>query len=357
MDPTLLQEPLLTWFDAHRRELPWRDSRDPYAIWVSEVMLQQTQVETVRGRWGPFLERFPTVAALAAAEEAEVLAAWSGLGYYRRARGLHAAAREVVRAHGGALPGEVAALQALPGFGPYTAGAVASIAFGAQAPLVDGNVARVLSRLFRVAGDPGRGPVKRRLWELAAAAVPAARPGDWNQALMELGALVCRPQAPRCPECPLRARCQALAADEVRRYPTPARRSEAPTIPRAALFLGRRDGAFLLARRPPDGLLGGMWELPAAEPGPEETTADAARALASRLGLRARLEPRGRAAHQFTHRRWEVQVWAAQVPARWRPRGLEPGGWRFVRQDELAELAIPTATRKVLRAARQERAG
>ena len=391
LDPRSLAAPLLAWFAAHRRDLPWRRTRDPYAIWVSEVMLQQTTVETVLGRFGPFLERFPDLPALARAEESEVLAAWSGLGYYRRARGLHAAAREVLRAHGGALPADPAALRALPGFGPYTAGAVASIAFGRRAPLVDGNVARVLARLFRVAGEPTRGPARRRLWELAEAALPPERadiqggasgpgphggasgrgphsaasgpgpggasgPGDFNQALMELGALVCRPAAPRCDGCPLAAHCEARAAGEVERYPTSARRAEAPLVRRAALYLQRPDGAWLLVRRPPEGLLARLWELPAVDLGPRQRAEPAARALAARLGTRARLSARGAAAHQFTHRRWEVATFAARVSAAWEPRGLDAQAWCFAREEDLPALGVPTATRKVLAAARAREA-
>lgn len=352
LDPASLAAPLLTWFDAHRRDLPWRRTRDPYAIWVSEVMLQQTTVETVLGRWGPFLARFPDLPALARADEQDVLAAWSGLGYYRRARGLHAAAREVLRVHAGALPSDPAALRALPGFGPYTAGAVASIAFGVRAALVDGNVARVLARLFRVAGEPTRGPARRRLWQLAEAALPAARPGDFNQALMELGALVCRPAAPHCARCPLAGRCQARAADEVERYPTVTRKGETPLVRRAALFLERPDGAWLFVRRPDEGLLARLWELPAVDVPARQQPLTAARALARRLGAAARLTPRAAASHQFTHRRWDVHTFAAPVPEGWEPRGLPGDGWCFTCDAELPALGVPTATRKVLVAAR-----
>jgi A/G-specific adenine glycosylase len=198
-----LRAALLAWFDRNRRELPWRRTRDPYAIWLSEVMLQQTQVATVIPYWERFLARFPTVTALAEAPLDEVLSLWSGLGYYSRARNLHRAANEVVARHGGALPASHAALLALPGFGRYTAGAVASIAFGLPEPLVDGNVARVFSRACAIEGAPGDREREKKLWAEAARWVQGERPGELNQALMELGATVCTARSPRCGLCPL----------------------------------------------------------------------------------------------------------------------------------------------------------
>jgi len=350
-DPRRLAGPLLRWFDAHARDLPWRRARDPYRIWVSEVMLQQTQVETVRGYYAGFLARFPTVEALAAAAEDDVLAAWSGLGYYRRARLLHRAARQVVAEHGGALPTDPDALGALPGFGPYTVGAVLSIAHDARLPVLDGNVTRVLARVFRVAGDPARGPVKRRLWELAAAVLPRRRVGDFNQALMEVGALVCRPKRADCGGCPLARRCAAAAAGDPLDFPAPGRRAKVRAVRRVALHLTRPGGAWLMVQRPPEGLLASMWELPAADVdagGGEEALADAARALGRRLGLRRALERRGTAEHRFSHRHWTVSVYATAVGARWTARLPEA---RWIGADDLAALAVPTVTRKVLRAA------
>jgi A/G-specific adenine glycosylase len=228
---------LLDWYGRSRRDLPWRRVRDPYAIWVSEVMLQQTRVATVIPYYERFLARFPTLTALARAEESEVLAAWQGLGYYRRARALHRGARAVAADHGGSLPRDLEGLRAIPGIGPYTAGAIASIAFDTPAPVVDGNVTRVLCRLYALGGDPAKNPLRAELWRRAAQLVPAARASDFNQALMELGATVCTPRAPRCDECPLRRACLARShgsaealPEKKRRLPTVAVRASAGVV-------------------------------------------------------------------------------------------------------------------------------
>ncbi|HEY1908255.1 MAG TPA: A/G-specific adenine glycosylase, partial [Myxococcaceae bacterium] len=210
-----LRAALLRWYDAQARDLPWRRTRDPYRIWVSEVMLQQTQVSVVLPYWTAFLARFPDLDSLARASLDDVLAAWRGLGYYARARNLHRAAVAVVERHAGGLPDDVDALRALPGFGRYTVGAVASIAFGKEVPLVDGNVARVLARLAGLEGPTGDAGREKQLWALAEALVQGERPGDWNQALMELGATVCRQEQPTCLLCPVRAHCGALASGRV----------------------------------------------------------------------------------------------------------------------------------------------
>lgn len=345
MDPALLHAALLPWFDAAARPLPWRATRDPYRVWVSEVMLQQTQVDTVLRYYERFLARFPTVEALAAADDEDVRALWSGLGFYRRARNLHAAARRVVAEHGGVVPRDPAALGALPGLGRYTVGAVLSIAHDDALPLVDGNVARVLARLSRVPGDPTAGPALRRLWSIAERLVPLRRPGDWNQALMELGATVCRPTSPRCEACPLAAWCEARAAGEVERFPEPRRRAKVVAQRRAAVCLVRPDGAFLLARRPDDGLLAGLWELPAVDLAPRERPATAARRLARSLGAGdARLVRVGQAEHQFTHRHWTVDVFRGDA-------SVTPGAGRWVTPGDLEALGVPTASRKVIEAA------
>ena len=246
---------LLRWFEREKRDLPWRvEPRVPYRVWVSEVMLQQTRVEVVIPYYQRFLRRFPTLRTLAAAPLDEVLALWSGLGYYSRARNLHRAAQ----ACQGALPRTAAALRELPGFGPYTAAAVASLAFGEDVPLVDGNVARVLARVFRLEGD-----AREESWAVAAQLLPKGRAGAFNEALMELGATVCTPRAPRCAECPVFRECQGRDAPE--RYPQPRKRPDRPLLEWQALALRRRDGAVLLARRPEGALFAGMWDLPAAE--------------------------------------------------------------------------------------------
>ncbi len=253
---------LLAWYDGARRNLPWRETRDPYAILVSELMLQQTQVKTVIPYFTRFMTRFPTARALAEADEAAVLKAWQGLGYYRRARHLQAAARQIVERHDGRFPTTAEAIFALQGVGAYTGAAVASIAFDIKLACVDGNVIRVIARLFAEDGDVTRAAVKRRIGERAQALIDDARPGDFNQAMMELGATICTPRAPGCLACPVRGYCQSFGqGDDPERRPVKAKRAQ----PSRATFDGaliHGDGRFLVAQRPADGLMAGMWELP-----------------------------------------------------------------------------------------------
>ena len=259
-----LRRDLLRWYRREKRDLPWRASRDPYRVWISEAMLQQTRVETVIGYYERFLERFPDVTALARARTDSVLAAWSGLGYYRRARSLHEAARAIVDRHAGRFPREREALLALPGIGAYTAGAIASIAFDRPEPLVDGNVARVFARLFAIDGDPDSSSLRARHWSTAARLVPKRGAGEWNQALMELGALVCLPREPACDRCPLRARCRARREGRVDELPGRGKRAE--PIPVDAVVLAvRRGERWLLEKRPARGRMAGLWQLPTVE--------------------------------------------------------------------------------------------
>ena len=263
---------LLRWFDDHQRALPWRDVPSPYRVWVSEIMLQQTQVATVLPYFNRWMERLPGVTELAAAELDEVLTLWSGLGYYRRARMLHAAASVVMERHGGELPGDVASLMKIPGIGRYTAGAIASIAFGVQTPLVDGNVTRVLSRLSGNDGDVATSRVQSAFWALATRLVPAERPGDLNQALMELGAIVCTPRKPACLLCPIQGRCVARA--EGRELELPIKLSKVARRPMVvATAIIRHEGRVLLTQRPEEGLFGGLWEFPGLEVAPETAAA------------------------------------------------------------------------------------
>ncbi len=342
-----LRRRLLAWYDAGHRALPWRfpqDGADPYRVWIAEVMLQQTQVRAAIPYYERFVARFPTLEALAGAREDEVLASWSGLGYYARARNLHAAARAALAAHGG-LPPSLEALRALPGFGPYTAGAVASIAFALPAAAVDGNVARVLARLFLVAGDPGGARARARLAALAQALVDPERPGDLNQALMELGATVCGKPAPRCGRCPIGPLCAARTAGREREVPAARRRAA-----RRPLVLGcaivRRGGAILLARRPAGGLFGGLWAPPAAEVAARGDPRSAlARALLDEHGLRAEVGEEVAACERtLTHRALTLRAFRCRV------RGMARGTPRlgFVAPSALEELGVPTAIRALL---------
>ncbi|HEY2748287.1 MAG TPA: A/G-specific adenine glycosylase, partial [Polyangia bacterium] len=257
-----IRRALVAWFARGHRDMPWRRTRDPYAVWVSEIMLQQTRVETVTPYFERWMARFPTVRALAGAPLDDVLSHWAGLGYYARARNLHAAARDVVATYRGAFPATAAALRELPGVGEYTAGAIASIAFGEAAPIVDGNVVRVLSRAEALDGAADDPQLKKRVWARAGELVRAdggGRAGEFNQAMMELGATVCTPAAPGCSRCPIAGPCRARAADAVGKYPA-AKTKKPPRQVHAVAVMVERDGKLLLVRRPPTGLWGGLWE-------------------------------------------------------------------------------------------------
>ena len=341
-----LRGALLHWYDAQARDLPWRRRQDAYAIWVSEVMLQQTQVAVVLRYWAPFLARFPTLQRLAAAPLDAVLAAWSGLGYYARARNLHRAACAVVERHGGTLPASAAALAELPGFGRYTVGAVASIAFGLPEPLVDGNVARVLSRLFALAGQPGEPERERSLWELARRLVPDERPGDWNQALMELGATLCRVARPSCLLCPARGQCQALALGQVELLSPPRAAPHRKPL-RLAVAVARRGGRVLLGCRPARGLFGGLWELPSVEVPARAQKAEVQRALARLLGPGTRVrDALGEVHRTLTHRALTLSLFAVK-PA----PGVAKGGYlalRWVNAEQARRLGISAAMQAAL---------
>jgi A/G-specific adenine glycosylase len=302
-------EQLLRWYRGECRDLPWRRTRDPWAIWVSEVMLQQTRVDHAVPYYLRFLARYPDPATLAAAPIEEALALWSGLGYYRRLRLLHRAAGEVV-ARGG-IPRDLAGLRSLPGVGDYTAAAVGSIAFGLAVPVLDGNVERVVCRLLGEAEAPGRAAVDRRLRAAAGELLVAGAAGESNQALMELGALVCLPRAPRCPRCPLAGGCAARRSGAPERLPVrPVRR--APQQMRLVVACVERAGRLLLFRRDEGApLLAGTWELPWVEGEPGD---EAERALLARYGCALRLTaPRGEVRHAITFRRLRAAVWAAML--------------------------------------------
>ncbi|HEX5099714.1 MAG TPA: A/G-specific adenine glycosylase [Polyangiaceae bacterium] len=341
---------LLAWYDRNRRELPWRGVRDPYAVWVSEVMLQQTQVSTVLGYYAAWMRRFPSVRALAAAREADVMHAWQGLGYYSRARRLQAGARAVVERHGGKLPQDRASLLTLPGIGAYSAGAIASIAFGAREPLVDGNVVRVLTRRFGLRGDPGKGALKKRLWALAGELVPGERPGDFNQALMELGATVCTPRAPNCKNCPWSEPCEARRRGLVEVLPELPPRA-APTRVRVALAVVRDRGRVLVLETPEDApRWAGLWTFPHVELSAKESAEAAAERAARDAGLVVRVgEQACRLEHTITRFRITIEAFEATlVPAAAkgaRPKGARRTAW--VTLGALGELAMPAPHRKL----------
>lgn len=340
---SLVRSRLIDWYESRKRDLPWRRTADPYAIWVSEVMLQQTQVKTVLGYYERWMERFPTVKALAAADDADVLHAWQGLGYYSRARRLLAGARAVSERHAGKLPRDVDALLALPGIGPYSAGAIASIAFGLPEPIVDGNVVRVLCRLFALRGDPAKAPLKQELWRIARALVPPDRPSAFNQSLMELGATICTPTSPRCAECPVAAQCAALAQGLERELPQLAKRAPPTEVATAAAYV-RRGDAVLLRQMPADApRWAGLWVLPFAElAGTEEAPAAAVRALRE-INYEGTAQTTLREArHTITRFRITLAVVACTLAPRSRAQLLT--------RQQIGKLALPSIHSKLIAA-------
>jgi len=370
MNPDLdrLRADLLTFYDRRKRDLPWRRESDPYRILVSEIMLQQTRVETVLEYYGAWLEQFPDLDALADADEGAVLRAWEGLGYYRRARNLHAAARAVRERWRGEVPSTAAELRELPGVGEYTAGAVASIAFGEAVPAVDGNVRRVLARLYDVPE-----PAASWLRSMAAGLVDPGRAGDWNQAVMELGATVCIPRGARCDACPVSWACAARAAGTVDARPSPARRRAPRKAVIALAVLRAPGGEILLERRGEGGVLAGMWALPEQEVEGVDRAEEAARRVAERFLTAGPAGPDGRGGstgtapvavakarrlphvrHRFTHIDATYVPWLLEVGdvAGHGTGGRAPGGaeeeMRWAGVTERSELAVPVAQRAVL---------
>jgi A/G-specific adenine glycosylase len=344
-----LRAPLLRWYDANRRDLPWRHTSDPFAIWISEAMLQQTRVETVIPYWERFLERFPDVGSLARADLDEVYAAWTGLGYYSRARNLKTAAETIVAEHGGELPDTAEGLRALKGIGRYTAGAVASIAFDREEPLVDGNVIRVFTRLLGIREDSTSRQVVEFLWSVAGELVQGPRPGDLNQALMELGATLCTPRAPHCLACPVRRACDAHARGDAESLPIKPPRSKQKPIRAVAAWIERR-GQVLAVRRPERGLMAGLWELPGGEIAADDEGKDrVAPILEEAVGLRIR-EPEsvGLVEHVFTHRRLRLEIFRGRAEKGARVRLSRFDAHRWVEPSRFLELAHAGSTRKAM---------
>ncbi len=343
---TDIRRRLLTWYDRHHRDLPWRRrANDPYAQLLAEFMLQQTQVTTVLGYYERFIKRFPTVQALASSPLDDVLALWSGLGYYSRARNLHAAARTIVDEHGGAVPRTVEELMSLPGIGRYTAGAIASIAYGVRAPVLDGNVIRVLMRLTARNADPKSPAVRARLWDQAGKLLPHRRCGDFNQALMELGATLCSPRNPNCGTCPLNRRCQAYLHGTTNQIPPSAGRTR--VLPARMLVAAvRGKSEWLFVQRPQHGLWAGLWELPTEPVGEDESIAAARQRLQSRLPIACRLgrRPIGQVTRTLTHRRITFEVFTGT--ARNRQSLRRP--WRWLSPTRTQTLGISRACEAII---------
>jgi A/G-specific adenine glycosylase len=336
---------LLGWFDANKRNLPWRNVTDPYRIWISEAMLQQTQVSRVIGYYERFLARFPSLATLAAAEPSEVLKAWEGLGYYSRARLLHCAAQRVANEFGGELPNDFERLRALPGFGDYTAAAVASIAFGRPVAAIDANVTRVVARLHgRDVGDSLTNQ-KNVVAERAAALLHPSRAGDFNQAMMELGAVVCTPRAPKCAACPVKTFCQAFALGEPSRWPLKKAKRPRPTV-RAACIVVMQGEATLLVRRVDEKLLGNLWEPPGGALRDDESPEAGVRRIFREWfdASAASVQEIACVAHAFTHFKLRLHAFRCQPAERLAP----PSAGRWATPADIERLPLTRAARKVL---------
>jgi A/G-specific adenine glycosylase len=336
---------LLAWYDRHRRMLPWRarpgERPDPYRVWLSEIMLQQTTVKAVAPYYARFLERFPTVERLARAPLDDVLRAWAGLGYYARARNLHACASAVTERHGGRFPSTEAALAELPGIGPYTAAAIAAIAFDQRASPVDGNIERVIARLFAV--EDALPDAKPEIRRLAATLTPARRAGDFAQGMMDLGATLCTPKKPACVLCPWTDDCAARARGDAETFPRKAAKREGRLRRGAAYVVVRADGRLLVRTRPTKGLLGGMTEVPTSA-WTHEFDADAALEEAPTLARAKWQRVPGVVTHVFTHFPLELAVHVARVGA----SAKAPAGTRWIAMTEIADAAFPNVMRKVI---------
>jgi A/G-specific adenine glycosylase len=340
---------LLEWYTQSARTLPWRGRQDPYLIWVSEIMLQQTRVETVIPYFERWLERFPTLPDLASAPEQDVLRLWEGLGYYSRARNLHHAARLIMTQYGGQFPASRAELEKLPGVGKYTAGAVASIAFGMDEAALDGNIRRVLARLFDVS-IPARSPTgEKRLWELAREHLPPGKAGDYNQALMDLGSAICTPQNPTCLLCPLVEFCQACALGVQEQRPVLPEKTPIPHITVSAAVI-QRSGQVLIAQRPRNGLLGGMWEFPGGKLEQGESLPDCLRReIKEELDTEVVVgQELGVFQHAYTHFRVTLHAFFCSLDGR-EPRPVQTAEIRWVALSELTHFPMGKIDRQIAR--------
>lgn len=338
---------LLEWYARHARQMPWRDHPDPYAIWVSEVMLQQTQVETVIPYFQRWMVRFPDIKSLARASLQEVLSEWEGLGYYSRARNLHRAARILMAENNGRLPDETKALRQLPGIGRYTAAAIASMAFGKDEAALDGNIRRVLARVFDVQLPAGSNAGERRFWELAKENLPPGRAGDYNQAMMDLGATICTPRQPDCENCPLMNLCKAyeLGLQEQRPVKKPKPRLPHHTVTAAVI---QRNGNVLIAQRPQNGLLGGLWEFPGGKlKAGEDLPSALRREILEELGVEITVGgPLGVYRHAYTHFRVTLHAFQCRLDSG-KPRALEHMQIKWIPVQDLSDFPMGKLDRQI----------
>ena len=343
-----IRKALLRWFREEARDLPWRKTKEPYHVWLSEILLQQTRVDQGLPYYERFLAALPTLEKLAAASEHDVLKLWEGLGYYTRARNLHKAARQVMEQYGGRLPERAELLQLLPGVGKYTAGAIASIAFNERAPVVDGNVKRVLSRLFNIAQSIDDTAVDKQLWAMADALVPASDPGDFNQAMMELGARICTPKKPDCGSCPVSVECEAWKRGVQEKRPV---RKAKKAVPHKEIVVAviAKDGRYLIGKRPADGMLAGLWEFPGGKLEAGESHQDALRReCEEELGVKVRVG--GMIAsvnHAYTHLKVTLNVYRCAIE-KGKPKSKIHDELAWVTADEFDQYAFPKGNHKFL---------
>ncbi len=344
---SVIADKILSWYVANKRQLPWRGYADPYAVWVSEIMLQQTRVETVIPYFQRWMNRYPTVQALAQAPQQEVLSSWEGLGYYSRARNLHRAAQLIVESFAGALPADAPTLQTLPGIGRYTAGAIASIAFGQDAPVLDGNIKRVFSRVFNITDPIGDSSTERRMWDQAKTLLPDGQAGDFNQALMDLGAIICVPKNPRCPVCPLNGDCLALQAGVQDERPVRKTKQQIPHYLVAAAVI-RREAEVLIAQRPQKGLLGGLWEFPGGKIETDEDLIEGLkREIMEELGVKVGIKGAfGVYRHAYTHFRVTLHAFVCYLTAG-EPEARQVADLKWVSFDELVEFPMGKIDRRI----------
>jgi len=345
---------VVKWFEREQRALPWREDPSPYRVWISEIMAQQTRIETVLPYFSRFIKRFPDVNALADASLDEVLSMWSGLGYYSRAQNLHKAAKIIVERHGSGLPRDIKSLRALPGIGRYTAGAIASIAFDIPEPVLDGNIMRVLSRIFDLGGDIRSSHIRGRLWDIASAMIPQKNSRSFNQGLMELGALICTPKSPKCRECPVRFHCLSSARGTIADRPVKTARKASPIIYLIVAVIYRKDGALLLAQNDYKKLFGGLWLFPQIQIEKSEleksSKNDLAKHFENHIGVRLSIRKKiGSIRHVLTHRKLILTLYECSIRDE---KQFNPSGYRSFRWVKnsrgLDGLGLAAITKKML---------